>query len=248
MREYRADLHLHTVLSACAEVEMIPPLIVDEALRKGLALIAVTDHNTTGNAAAVMEAAQGTELTVLPGMELQTREEVEILCLFDTMGAASAWQAYVDGWLPPIENDPERFGPQFVVDAEGDFMREEPRLLQAPALVSLEEAARVARDLGGLVIPAHIDRPAKGLMSVLGMWPPELAADAAEVSPNMRPSQARARYRFLPAEIPLVSNSDAHWLDWIGKAMTIFVLDAPPSVSALRRALRGAGECRAYVP
>lgn len=248
MREYRADLHLHTLLSACAEVEMIPPLIVDAALHKGLTLIAVTDHNTIGNAAAVIQAARGTGLTVLPGMELQTREEVELLCLFDTMTEAAAWQAYVDGWLPPIENDPDHFGPQFVVDAEGEFVAEEPRMLQSPALVSVEEAARVARSLGGLVIPAHIDRPAKGLMSVLGMWPPDLLADAAEVSPNMRPSQARARYRFLPAEIPLISNSDAHWLDWIGKAMTIFTLDAPPGVAALRRALRGEGECRAYVP
>ena len=32
MKTYRADLHVHTVLSPCAGVEMIPPLIVQEAL------------------------------------------------------------------------------------------------------------------------------------------------------------------------------------------------------------------------
>ncbi|HHE71657.1 MAG TPA: PHP domain-containing protein, partial [Chloroflexi bacterium] len=83
MRAYRADLHIHTVLSACAEVEMIPPLIVAEALRKGLDILAITDHNATANAPAVRQAAEGTPLTVLLGMELQTREEVDVLCLFE---------------------------------------------------------------------------------------------------------------------------------------------------------------------
>lgn len=226
---------------------MIPPLIVDEALRKGLDVIAVTDHNTTGNAGAVMEAARDTTLTVLPGMELQTREEVEILCIFDAMSQAEAWQAKVDAWLPPLENDAERFGPQFVVDAEGDFVREETRMLQAPARVALEEAARAVRSLGGLVIPAHIDRPAKGLIPVLGLWPPDLVADAAEVSCHMRPSEARATYRSLP-EIPVISSSDAHWLDWIGKVMTVFELISEPTVNELRRACQGLNGRRVYVP
>jgi hypothetical protein len=247
MLTYRADLHLHTLLSACAEVEMIPPLIVDEALRKGLDIIAVTDHNATANAGAVIEAAEGSGLTVLPGMELQTREEVELLCLFDSVTQAEAWQAKVDAWLPPLENDAERFGPQFVVDAEGDFVREDTRMLQAPAQVGLEEAARTARALGGLVIAAHIDRPAKGLMPVLGFWPPDLEVDAAEVSYNMRPSQARKTYRSLP-DIPLVSSSDAHWLDWIGKVITVFKLVSEPSLDELRSAFAGLEGRRVSVP
>lgn len=247
MREYRADLHLHTVLSACAEVEMIPPLIVDEALYKGVDLIAVTDHNATGNVAAVMEAAEGKDLTVLPGMELQVQEEVELICIFDTVEQAEAWQAYVDGRLLPLENDPERFGPQYAVDAEGDFVAEDPHFYQGPAQIPLADAARQVRERGGLVIPAHIDRPAKGLLGVLGLWPPDLVADAAEVSPNICPSQARQRFPFLP-DLPLITNSDAHWLDAIGKTLTVFVLKEKPSVAELRRALRGEGGRRVYVP
>ena len=85
MNYYCADLHVHTVLSPCAEIEMIPPLIVHRALQAGLALIAVTDHNSAENVAAVIEAAEGTGLTVLPGMEVQTREEVHLTCLFDSL-------------------------------------------------------------------------------------------------------------------------------------------------------------------
>ena len=53
MRDYRAELQIHTVLSPCAEVEMIPPLIVQEALDRGINLIAITDHNSSKNIAAV---------------------------------------------------------------------------------------------------------------------------------------------------------------------------------------------------
>jgi PHP family Zn ribbon phosphoesterase len=248
MREYRADLHIHTVLSACAEIEMIPPLIVQEAQHKGLDVIAITDHNATGNAAAVREAAANTGLTVLMGMELQTREEVDLLCIFETQVALDAWQGIVDTWIPPLENDPERFGPQYLVSKEGDFVAEESRLLQTATTVGLEQAARQAHELGGLVIPAHIDRPNNGLMAMLGIWPAELEADAAEVSPNLRPSQARRQFRFLPAELALISSSDAHWLAWIGKVITIFELDNRPSIELLGQALRGEKGQRAYVP
>jgi PHP family Zn ribbon phosphoesterase len=246
-REYHVDLHIHTVLSACAEVEMIPPLIVEEALYKGLHVIAITDHNATGNVAAVMEAAAETELVVLPGMELLTQEEVDVLCIFDTLEQAQMWQAQVDGWLLPLNNDAEHFGPQFLVDAAGDFVAEDTRMRKAPAKIGIEEAARAVHALGGLVIPAHVERDVYGLMYVLGFWPPDLEADAAEVSHNLRPSQACAQYPSLH-DIPIITNSDAHFLDWVGNTRTVFWLEDVPSVASLRSALRqGAGQ-GFYVP
>jgi len=247
MREYHADLHIHTVLSACAEVEMVPPLIVEEALYKGLHIIAITDHNATANAAAVMEASRDTGLVVLPGMELLTHEEVDLLCIFDTLEQATAWQAQVDGWLLPLDNDAEHFGPQFIVDAAGEFVAEDTRMRKAPAMVGIEEAARAIHALGGLAIPAHVERDVYGLLYVLGFWPPDLEADAAEVSHNLRPSQAYAQYPSLQ-NVPIISSSDAHFLDWIGHTSTVFRLEDAPSVASLRAALRqGAGQ-GFYVP
>ncbi len=248
--EYHADLHIHTVLSACAEVEMIPPLIVDEARHKGLDIIAITDHNTTEGAAAVIEAAagEGESLLVLPGMELLTREEVDVLCLFETLEQAQRWQAYVDDRIPPLENDAEHFGPQFVVDAEGDFVREDTRMRKMPAVIGVEKAAEKVHALGGLVIPAHIERMVYGLMYVLGLWPAGLEVDAVEVSHNLRPSAARERFSTLPADMPIITNSDAHFLSWIGTVSSIFVLEAPPTLEELRLAFQGVGERRVYVP
>jgi predicted transcriptional regulator len=100
LKTYRAELHVHTVLSPCAQVEMIPPLIVRSALENHINLIAITDHNHTANIGAVQKAASGTGLVVLPGIEIQTREEVHVVCLFDTLEQAQSFQAFVDQTLP----------------------------------------------------------------------------------------------------------------------------------------------------
>jgi len=134
---FRADLHVHTVLSPCAEIEMIPPLIVQEALERGIRLIAITDHNASANVSAVQKAALETGLIILPGMELQTREEVHVLCLFDTQAQILAFQEFVDTCLPDMENNPEFFGIQLVVDANGELVQEEKRLLLTSTNISI---------------------------------------------------------------------------------------------------------------
>ena len=100
MKTFRADLHVHTVLSPCAEVEMIPPLIVQAALEHHIDIIAITDHNASANVLAVQKAADGIGLTVLPGMEIQTHEDVHLLCLFASLMDLEAWQHKVDSSLP----------------------------------------------------------------------------------------------------------------------------------------------------
>ena len=172
MPTYRAELHVHTVLSPCAGVEMIPPVIVEEALKRDINLIAITDHNATANIGAVMEAAKGTGLTVLPGMELQTREEVHVLCLFDGLDQAKAWQRIVDSKFPDLLNDEEKVGEQYVVDETGSFIRKEERMLISNIEISLEEAVEGVNRLGGIVIPAHVERRAYGLLAVLGFASP----------------------------------------------------------------------------
>ncbi len=99
---FPADLHLHTVLSACAEIEMIPPLIMRRARQLGLQLLAVTDHNSAENAAAMVEAGKHAGITVLPGMEVQTREEVHLICLFDDIEQVLEWQEHIYAHLPPL--------------------------------------------------------------------------------------------------------------------------------------------------
>jgi PHP family Zn ribbon phosphoesterase len=206
-----ADLHLHTVLSACAEVEMIPPLVVRRALELGLRLIAVTDHNAAANCAAVMQAAEGARLVVLPGMEVQTAEEVHMLCVFETLEQALTWQGIVFDHLPDLPNDEDHFGAQFVVDREGDYIRTEPRLLATSTDLTLEDAARRVIALGGLPIPAHIDRPMFSLFANLGFVPPGLVVSGLEIFRLTEPETLLAQHPDI-ARYPLLRDSDAHQL------------------------------------
>jgi PHP family Zn ribbon phosphoesterase len=215
---------------------MIPPVIVQKALAQGINLIAITDHNVTANIGAVMQAAKGTGLTVLPGMELQTREEVHVLCLFDGLEQAEAWQRSVDARLGAIPNDVEHFGEQFVVDETGNFIRSELRLLISNVDMSLEEAVTGVNALGGLVIPAHVERRAYGLLAMLGFAPPVF--EALEISKHVSVAEACDLFPELRA-FPLLQSGDVHYADGFIGVME-FEMDAP-TVSEIRKAIHAEG-------
>lgn len=215
---------------------MIPPLIVRSAHKNGINLIAVTDHNASANAGAVMQAASGTGLIVLPGMELQTREDVHLLCLFDTLEQLEAWQAVVDSKLPDHNNNIKLFGEQFVVDSTGDFIRREKRMLLASADISLDEAVNGVRNLGGLPIPAHVDRKANGLISILGFIPEIPRFDALEVSNRISIQEALSRFPQLKG-YPLLQSGDIHYLDDFSGRL-VFHLEEP-TLAEISMAIKG---------
>ena len=225
MKKFRADLHVHTVLSPCADVAMIPPLIVQNALEHGIDLIAITDHNASANVPAVQKAAEGTNVTVLPGMEVQSREDVHLLTLFEHLDQLEAWQRQVDQALPDLPNQAEFFGEQFVVDETGDFIRSEPRLLLTSTKFSIDEIFERVSAMGGVVIPAHVERFSFGLFPTLGLISEKWQLLALEISRHITPEKAIATYPALH-NYELVQNGDVHQLDdFLGT--TIFSLDAP---------------------
>ena len=220
-----ADLHVHTVLSPCAEVEMIPPLIVRRARELGLEMIAITDHNAAHNAAAVIEAAAGSGLTVLPGMEVTSREEVHLVCLFDRLDQVLAWQSQVLAALPERENDEDTFGAQFVVDATGDYLGMEKQLLAAATAYPAEEITTRVRALGGIVLAAHVDRPSFSLFANLGFVPAGLEIAGMELTRHADPSSVAQRHPQM-RDYGLLISGDAHRLDEM-TARTMLKVKAP---------------------
>ncbi len=218
---------------------MIPPLIVRRALELGLDWIAVTDHNAAGNVAAVIAAAEGSGLAVTAGLEVESREEVHLLCLFDAAWQAEAWAATVADHLPRRRNDERHFGAQFIVDASGDYVRTEERLLLASTDLPIEEIARGVAELGGLAIPAHVDRPANSLLINLGFIPPNLAIDGLEISRWTAPADFRRDHPEL-AGYGLVGSGDAHRLSEMVRRTVAVTRE--PTVAELRRALKGEGD------
>jgi len=235
LNTFKAELHIHTVLSPCAAVEMIPPLIIQAALEKQINLIAITDHNCTDNIASVIEAAKDTGIAVLPGMELQTKEEIHSICLFDTLDQARAFQKLVFSSLPNITNNVELFGEQYVVDASGDFIRREERMLLVSSSFSLTQAWQTVNELGGILIPAHIDRTIFGLLPVLGFVPQDIPLEALEISKRISVKDALRQYPQLK-NYPLIQNGDVHQLEEV-LGFTNFQMEKP-SITEIRKALK----------
>lgn len=219
------DLHIHSCLSPCADDDMTPCDLVRMAKLKGLGLIALTDHNSCGNCAAAMAAGEREGVLVMPGMELCTREEIHVVCLFAQLAGALEFERLVRSRMPDISNRPEIFGRQIRMDEWDRPVGEEPRLLLTAADVGFDRAAALAGSYGGAAFPAHIDRPAYGAVGVLGCLPPGLGYAAAELS------AACDREKFLAgrtdmAGLRLLTDSDAHSLGRISEPVHRMILPA----------------------
>lgn len=210
-----ADTHIHSCLSPCADEEMTPNNIVNMALIKGLNLIAVTDHNSADNLRAVTAAAEGTGLCIIPGMELESSEEVHILAYFDALEKAEALSKAIYKFLPDTPNNPRFFGSQRVMDKEDNFLREEQKLLVQPLELSIDEIVPMIRDFGGEAVPAHIDRPSHGIIPLLGFISPYLNINTVEISA----AGIASDFREYPCDLLTLTASDAHDLGSIFEAV-----------------------------
>jgi hypothetical protein len=208
---------------------MVPTAIVKQARALGLDMIAICDHNSAENVAAVAEAGRREGVCVIPGIEITSREEVHVLGLFPTEKEAGDVQQIVYHALPG-ENDEETFGPQTIVDSSDRVVGSSKKLLIGATVLPLEEVVGAIHDCGGLAIASHIDRQSFGLVGQLGFVPEGLDLDALEISPDAS-AQGWQQY-------PLVTSSDAHWLKDIGRGSTLFWVEQA-SLEEIARALRG---------
>lgn len=235
MKSFRTDLHIHTVLSPCGDLEMSPARIVSLAVKRGLDIIGITDHNSTKQCELVRKLGRRLGLTVIPGCEMTSREEVHCLGFFEDFDALNEFQDFLDLHLTIIPNKPSLFGYQAVVDEFDYILEEQANYLGASLDVSIEEVEQKVHELSGIFIPAHIDRPRNSLYSQLGFFPPELKVEALQISKLADEKAVREKFRINP-EITLVKFSDAHYLDDLGKTFTIFEMEEP-TFTEIRKAL-----------
>jgi len=240
---YPADLHIHTALSPCAADEMTPPAIVQTARKRGLAMIAVCDHNSADNTAAAQAAARAADraVAVLAGVEITTAEEVHVVGLFPAPQAAEAAAAELTATLPPADEAYyARFGPQRWLDAEGRERGAEPHMLALATGFDLAGAVALVHRHGGLAIAAHVNRPSFSVLSQLGFFPADAGFDALEVfTPAGVAVDEAAAVAAAAHGLPVLASSDSHTLGDIGRARSVFTL-AAPTFEEVALALRGA--------
>jgi len=233
LRLLRADLHIHTCLSPCTELDMSPKEIVNRAALKELDIIGICDHNTTENSQAAIEAGKKMNICVFPGMEVTSQEEVHVLAIFDELKSALDLQEYVYRNLPG-ENDEEAFGMQVIVDENDAVLGFNNRLLIGATTIPLEVVIRVIHSFNGLAIASHVDRESFSIIGQLGFIPENLELDALEISPRLTSEEAKKRYG---NNYPITCSSDAHYPEDIGKGYTSLLLKEG-SVSEMKKALK----------
>ena len=205
------DFHIHTALSPCADADMTPNNIVNMAVLKELDVIAITDHNSAENCQPCVEAAANKGIIVIPGMELQTKEEVHMLCMFRNIELVMVFQNYINSRLTGTMNTPQVFGNQLIFNKNDEIVGEENRMLISSVNISIKEACRIVEDLYGLIIPAHVDRTAYSIISNLGFIPKELPLKIAEVSKTCQIDRFLYNHPEL-SDYQFIRNSDAHYL------------------------------------
>lgn len=191
---------------------MTPNNIVNMAALLGLNAIAVSDHNTVGNVKAAMEVAKEVGITVIPGMEVETEEEVHILTLYPTLSAAEAAAAEVYKKLPGIKNRPEIFGEQVFMDSGDNITGYEEKLLISPAQMSMNYLFDVVKSVGGLYIPAHVDRHSYSVLTNLGFIPDDIDIKNIEISRMTQDVESYLAAREELKKYRIFRNSDAHYL------------------------------------
>ena len=227
MNRYYYDLHIHSCLSPCGDNDMTPGNIAGMAALKGLQIVALTDHNSTKNCPAFFEACKRQGIIPIAGAEITTAEDVHIVSLFPTLEAAMAFDEALQEKRMKIKNRVDIFGDQLILDGEDNVIGTDEYLLPNATMMSIDEAYAFARQFGAAVYPAHIDRPANGIVEVLGTLPETPVFSYVEF-------KDKAAIPGLKEKIPsldgkgIIESSDAHYLWDINEADAFFMLEDEP--------------------
>jgi len=228
----KADLHIHTCLSPCGDLDMTPKAIVENSLEKGLDLIAVCDHNSAENAEATIRMGLKKGLKVLPGLEVCSREEVHSLAIFESADQALKMQEIVYSHLKGT-NRPEFFGDQVVANEFDEVEGFNDHLLIGASGLGLLDVIDNVHKLGGISIASHVDRPSFSIMSQLGFIPKDLPLDGIEISQITKFEEISAM-----TDLPVMTFSDAHFIKDIGRVHTEFYVETA-SLGEIKMALKG---------
>jgi PHP family Zn ribbon phosphoesterase len=254
MRPLLADLHNHSCLSPCGSLDLSPRALAEAAAARGVGVLALTDHNTSRNCPAFAFHCRRLGIVPFFGLECTTQEEVHMVCLFAGLEAALAFGDYIYSIITPFPNDPEKTGDQVYVDEEDNIEGELEYFLPSAADIGVDALGAKVSTYGGVVIPAHVDRPAFSMSSQLGVVVPGpwAAVECVRIPPFIPappvmgyPADSVPPKKLDTLGYPLVTGSDAHYVEHAGRRPFELDIDreelfpdgGEADIEALKRAL-----------
>lgn len=235
MRKYYYDLHIHSCLSPCADDGNTPNNLVGMASLCGLDILALTDHNTSKNCPAFFKAAERHNIIPIAGMELTTSEDIHVVCLFENLNDAMAFDDYVDKNRVKIQNKPKIFGNQTVLDENDEPVCEIEALLINASGISISDVTEKVNSFGGICYPAHIDREANGIIAILGSLPVDTEFAYYELHDRDNVERYSELYG-IPKDRFIIS-SDSHYLTDMRDKENYLELEDLQDTSAIRSQL-----------
>ena len=233
MNRYYYDLHIHSCLSPCADDDNTPNNIAGMASLCGLNIVALTDHNTTKNCPAFFEACRRYGIIPIAGMELTTAEDIHVVCLFEEIQNAMEFDSFIYQHRTLIKNRVDIFGDQYILDGQDNIIGQEEHFLSNATDISIVDAPKFVEEYGGICYPAHIDRQANGIISVLGTFPDTPVFNCVEINRAEKVSEYLEKYNLKDKKV--IISSDAHYLTDIRDKENCFDIDDEPYSSALVR-------------
>lgn len=220
--KYFYDFHIHSDLSPCADKDMTPNNIVNMAYIKGLNMIAVTDHNSIENYRAIEKVAKCLNIMIIPGIEINTKEEVHILSYFRDYNSAKAVSDLIYESLPDIYNKKNIFGEQNIYNENDEIVGSLDKLLINASKYSLKEIYEIVNNHNGIIVPAHVNKKNNGILGVLGFFPSDIDFDFIELSNS---TELNERNKKIVSKYKRLVNSDAHMLEDISEPINYFELE-----------------------
>lgn len=231
------DLHIHSCLSPCGDNDSTPGNIVGMSVVKELNVIALTDHNTCKNCAAAIAIGKEYGITVIPGMELTTQEEVHVVCLFYTLEDAMRFDSFIEPRILPIKNDPKVFGNQYICNENDEIIGEFPTLLISATDISFDKVDDLMTEYNGIMIPAHIDKNSFSLSSNLGFVPPDSTFRCFELA-DMKNLHSMQKMNPMLGKCNVITDSDAHYFEKINEAVNTIYADSDSIEDVLNALIR----------
>lgn len=216
MKKLYYDLHIHSALSPCSDNDMSPNNIINMALIKGLDIISITDHNSAKNVEVAFNLAKKKGLLLIPGIEVESKEGIHLLCYFKTISLLKAFSEIIYYHLPNIKNENDKWGKQLIFNECDDIIGKEEKLLITSVDLSMNKIIELVLIYQGIVFPAHINRYANSLITVLGFIPDDLKIAGIEIIGDIE-NEAYQKYQ-------VIRNSDAHFLGDINEQVNSLTL------------------------